>query len=156
MRLHGGKRARLALGVREARLGSEVEVEVVEEGEVGLIVPRVDHPDGRHDVRRKGRERKNAPQRTSPPMSCTLSRHFLPSSPSQNFALSTLPAMDSTSLVVSFLSTAAKTKRPLPMVLMSSPSTVTEADFTRWITAGSWSVVCCYGLASGCLTLHVG
>lgn len=56
MRLHGGKRRRLALIVREARLGSEVEV--VEEGEAGLIAHRVDHPDGRHDVRIEEKRKK--------------------------------------------------------------------------------------------------
>jgi hypothetical protein len=30
---------------------------------------------------------------------------------------------------------AASTSRPLPIVEISWPSTVTEADFTRWMTA---------------------
>lgn len=101
------------------------------------------------------RERRgNEPQRTSPSMSCTLFFHFLPSSPSQSFTLSTLLAIDSASFWVSSLPMAAKIKRPFPIVDMSCPSTVTDADFTRWMTAGivrhwteKWH-------RRSCLTLH--
>ena len=68
-------------------------------------------------------------------MSCTFFFHFVPLSSSQSFTLSILLAMLSASLIVSSLPTAANTNRPLLMVEMSWPSTVTEADLTRWITA---------------------
>jgi hypothetical protein len=91
-----------------------------------------------HDARREEhdrRHRQNAPHRISPSMSWTLHFHFLPSSPSQSFTLRTLLAMDWASLTVSSLPIAAKIKRPLPMVEMSWPSTVTDADFTLWMMA---------------------
>ena len=88
-----------------------------------------------YDVRRKEHNWENAPQRISPSMSWTLHFHFLPSSPSHNFTLRTLLAMDWASLAVSSLPMAAKIRRPLPIVEISWPSTVTDADFTLWITA---------------------
>jgi hypothetical protein len=80
---------------------------------------------------------ENAPHSISPSMSLTLHFHFLPSSPSHNFTLSTLLAMDSTSLIVSSLPIAAKISRPLPMVEIRLPSTVTDADLTLCMTAGN-------------------
>jgi len=78
----------------------------------------------------------DVPQRTSPSISVTFFFHFFsPSGSSQSLTFSTLLAMDSTSLGVSFLSTAAKTRRPFLMDEMSSPLTVTDADLTRCITA---------------------
>jgi len=87
-------------------------------------------------------------------MSRTLHFHFLPSSPSHSFTLSTLLAMDSASLVVSSLPTAAKMSRPLPMVEISCPSTVTEADFTLCMTAENGQLLMAAEWP-GCLTLHV-
>jgi hypothetical protein len=75
------------------------------------------------------------PHRTSPSISCTFFFHLAPSSAFHSLTLRTLLAIDSTSLGVSFLSIAAKINSPLLMVEMSCPSTVTEADLTRWITA---------------------
>jgi hypothetical protein len=101
--------------------------------------------------------RRNAPHRISPSMSLTLHFHFLPSSPSHSFTLSTLLAMDSTSLVVSSLPIAAKMSRPLPMVEIRLPSTVTDADLTLCMTAGDGQLPIDGSLMvwSCCLTLHV-
>ena len=97
-----------------------------------------------HDVRRSerrerdstgGQTRRDAPHKISPSMSWMLHFHFLPSSPSHSFTLRTLLAMDCASLAVSSLPMAAKIRRPLPMVEISWPSTVTEADLTLWMTA---------------------
>lgn len=84
-----------------------------------------------------------SPQRTSPSISWTLRFHLPPSSASHNLTFRILPAIDSTSFWVSSLATAARTNRPLPMVDTSWPSTVTEADFTRCMTAGDLSIVVC-------------
>lgn len=49
---------------------------------------------------------------------------------------------------------AANIKRPLPIVLMSWPSTVTDADLTRWITAAKVSVSNVSRPARSGLTFH--
>ena len=60
---------------------------------------------------------------------------LLPSSSSHILNFRTLDAMASTSFWVSSLPTAAKTRMPLPMEEMRLPSTETDADLTRCITA---------------------
>lgn len=62
--------------------------------------------------------------------------------------------MDSTSLVVSSLPIAAKISRPLPMVEIRFPSTVTDADLTLCMTAGKGQLLMAAEW-SCCLTLHV-
>ena len=71
------------------------------------------------------------PQRTSPSISLTPHFHLPPSSLSHNLAFRILLAMDSTSFWVPSLPMAASTSKPLPIVEISWPSTVTEADLTR-------------------------
>lgn len=77
-----------------------------------------------------------SPHSTSPAISWTLCFHRPPCSSSHSFTFRTFAAMDSASFLVSSLPIAANTKRPLPIVEMSWPSTVTEADLTLCMTAG--------------------
>ena len=57
-----------------------------------------------------------------------------PVSSSHNLMFNNLFAALSASLSVSFLSTPVKARMPFPIEAMSSPSTVTDADFTRCAT----------------------
>ena len=99
------------------------------------------------------------PHSTSPPMSVTLLFHYLPvstlanvsatgklgrkehhitlapDSSSQSFILRTLEAIEWISVSVSPGATAAKTRTPRPIDEMTSLSTVTDADKTRWMMA---------------------
>ena len=78
------------------------------------------------------------PHKTSPSISCTFFFHLTPESSSHNFTFKTLLAMDSASCWESSLPIAANMSRPLLIVDISWPSTVTEADFTRCITAAGY------------------
>lgn len=79
---------------------------------------------------RKGGNEKNG---RSWPQAERLTRP--PASSSHSFILSTLDATELTSFSVSPGATAAKTSTPLPIDEMTSLSTVTEADSTRWMMA---------------------
>ena len=100
----------------------------------------------------------NVPQSTSPLISCTFFFHFinhnqhthtleawscthtvLPFSSGHIFSFTTLAAIDSTSLRVSSLATAAKTSTPFPIDETKFESTVTEAEATRCRTADQFS-----------------
>ena len=74
-------------------------------------------------------------RRISPPVSTTLDFQGLPSALGQSLTPSNRLEHHSALSASSLLLRPQRTSRPRPMLLTTAPSTVTEADSTRWTTS---------------------